>query len=311
MLHKFYVRRVILESVENTSVYFWNLNVLLHIISAEQYEPVKFSSEMTVPEEEEHIDFGVHRHMADEGIGLDFEDHPVHESTRIDAAEGSEPHDNAINNRLSAVTTEFQPLIANVDSENEKHAKLVNVRPPEEKSPSLVELHPLIRESGIGGSRSNSSCSEDFAPASPTSRDILHRAHVFPNCGTCGITGSMPDLINPLTAHARKARMDLVPVAYNNPTNVVEVAATNNVSKGYHTLPHTSPAQVRTGSPSKSDYSRLHSDDGHMSPWYKRASRADDVDVELEPAPKKQTVSLSTPTSPASSKTKSLLETMI
>eukprot|EP00057_Strongylocentrotus_purpuratus_P020546 XP_011675020.1 PREDICTED: latrophilin-2 isoform X5 [Strongylocentrotus purpuratus] len=269
-----------------------------------QYEHVKFNSEMSVPEEEQ-VDFGAAKVIADEGISMDFEEHPVHESTRVDAAEGDEAQDSK---RLSVNTNEFLPLILDLDIDDEKHAKLINVGAAEEREPSPIEIHPLIRESGIGGSRTSSSGSEDFAPASPLSQDTPTKAHVFPNSGTFGMTGSMPDLINPLTAHARKARMDLVPVAYNNTNNIADVAASDNVHKGYHTLPHTAPSTKSQNSPT---YRYPPTDsETNPSPWHKRASRMDDIDSSDNS--EKEFLSLKSPASPQSPRsTRSALETVI
>lgn len=275
-----------------------------------QYEHVKFNSEMSVPEEE-NVDFGVARVIADEGIGLDFEENPVHESTRIDAAEGNETQDNVSKDRLSVNTTEFEPLILNLAVDTEKQAKIIHVNPPpEEPEQSPLEMRPFIRESGIGGSRSGSSCSEDFAPASPLSQDVPNKAHVFANSGTCGMTGSMPDLINPLTAHACKARMDLVPVAFNNANNVADVAATDGLHARYNTLPHTTTPAKKSDLPPKGDYQRSHSNaDFKPSPWHKRASRMDDIDVADKP--EKEVILLSTSTPPSSPRVNSPLETVI
>ncbi|XP_041475944.1 adhesion G protein-coupled receptor L2-like isoform X5 [Lytechinus variegatus] len=278
------------QKISNSSVYR----------NSGQYEQVKFNSEMSVPEEEEQVDFGAAKVIADEGISMDFEEHPVHESTRVDAADTTEPQDNK-----SVITLEFQPLILDLDVDDEKHAKLINVGQAAEREPSPIEMHPLIRESGIGGSRSGSSCSEDFSPASPLAQDKPNKAHVFSNCGPCGMTGSMPDLINPLTAHARKARMDLVPVAYNNTDNVADVAASDNVHKGYHTLPQTAPTTKAQNSPTYK-----YPTDSVTSPWYKRASRMDDIDSDDHSA--KEAESLGSPTSLQSPRsTRSALETVI
>ncbi|XP_071489807.1 adhesion G protein-coupled receptor L2-like [Diadema antillarum] len=276
-----------------------------------QYEPVKYNSELSAPEES--TDFGTPRVIADEGISMDFEENPVHESTRLDAGESSDLQQNSSNNRLST-TTEFQPLIIDTDCDSQKHAKLINIAPTEshQQPSSPIEMHPLIRESGIGGSRSGSSSSEDFTPASPMSPDKPTKAHLFPNSGTCGLTGSMPDLINPLTAHACKARMDLVPVV---PSPTVVPTSGGPLGGGaaqgnYHTLPATSSQVRKSDSPCKAKCSKVKSEsDSDPSPWHKRASRMDDVD-DASNSTNTSTLALSsTPASPES--TRSHLETVI
>ncbi|XP_072172623.1 uncharacterized protein [Diadema setosum] len=244
---------------------------------------------------------------------MDFEENPVHESTRLDAGESSDLQQNSSNNRLST-TTEFQPLIIDTDCDSQKHAKLINVAPTEShQQPSFpIEMHPLIRESGIGGSRSGSSSSEDFTPASPMSPDKPTKAHLFPNSGTCGLTGSMPDLINPLTAHACKARMDLVPVV---PSPTVLPTSGGLLGGGaaqgiYHTLPAASSQVRKSDSPCKAKCSKVKSEpDSDPSPWHKRASRMDDVD-DVNNSTNTSTLALSsTPASPESMR--SHLETVI